>query len=109
MEIDELADTLGGLKVERVDTSQIVERNLSYTKYLESVLDIADEYHEIPDLLVRVARDEGCRGAFDTRVEFERRISSNQILIHSFNYLKPYAFQAHGSNELSQLAPPPQR
>jgi len=38
-----------------VDTSEIVEKNLRYTKYLESVLDIADEYHEIPDLLMRFA------------------------------------------------------
>lgn len=54
-EIEELAETLRSLKIERVDTSQIVEKNLSYTKFLESVLDIADEYHEIPDLLMRHA------------------------------------------------------
>ena len=36
------------------------------------------------------------------QVEFERYIL-NQMLIHSFNYLKPYAFQAHGSNELLDL------
>ena len=34
---------------------QSYPQNLSYTKYLESVLDIADEYHEIPDLLMRHA------------------------------------------------------
>jgi len=43
------------LKVEKVDTSEIVDKNLRYTKYLESVLDIADDYHEIPDLLMRYA------------------------------------------------------
>ena len=55
VEIEELAGTLVGLKTERVETSHVVERNLRYTKYLESVLDIADEYHEIPDLLMRHA------------------------------------------------------
>lgn len=54
-EIEVLADTLNGLKMERAETSEIVEKNLRYTKYLEGVLDIADDYHEITDLLMRHA------------------------------------------------------
>lgn len=54
-EIETLSETLGKLKVEKVTTSDIVDKNLRYTKYLEAVLDVADEYHEIQDLLMRHA------------------------------------------------------
>ena len=32
------------------------------------------------------------------RAECEETLVRNQFLIHSFNYLKPYAFQAHGGS-----------
>mmetsp|Transcript_41925 Transcript_41925/g.50804 ORF Transcript_41925/g.50804 Transcript_41925/m.50804 type:complete len:312 (-) Transcript_41925:960-1895(-) len=54
-EIEQLNVTLGDLKGEKKTTSDVVEKNMSYQKYLETVLDVADEYHEINDLLMRYA------------------------------------------------------
>jgi len=34
-------------------TSEVVDKNMSYQKYLETVLDVSDESHEIGDLLNR--------------------------------------------------------
>ena len=38
------------------------EKNMRYQKYLEQVLDIADQYHEISDLLMRFATLEATNG-----------------------------------------------
>lgn len=46
------AEALVGWGAQRT-TSEVVEKNMSYQKYLETVLDVADEYHEINDLLNR--------------------------------------------------------
>mmetsp|Transcript_4361 Transcript_4361/g.15122 ORF Transcript_4361/g.15122 Transcript_4361/m.15122 type:complete len:302 (+) Transcript_4361:93-998(+) len=54
-EIESLNELLSVLKVEKVSTSDIVDKNMRYQKYLETVLDVADEYHEINDLLMRFA------------------------------------------------------
>lgn len=54
-EIEQLNSTLDDLKAEKKTTSDVVEKNMSYQKYLETVLDVADEYHEINDLLMRYA------------------------------------------------------
>eukprot|EP00241_Pyramimonas_parkeae_P007189 CAMPEP_0114260016 /NCGR_PEP_ID=MMETSP0058-20121206/20221_1 /TAXON_ID=36894 /ORGANISM="Pyramimonas parkeae, CCMP726" /LENGTH=304 /DNA_ID=CAMNT_0001375141 /DNA_START=316 /DNA_END=1230 /DNA_ORIENTATION=+ len=52
-EIVQLNATHADLKQEKRTTSEVVEKNMSYQKYLETVLDVADEYHEINDLLNR--------------------------------------------------------
>uniref|UniRef100_A0A7S0X210 DUF4200 domain-containing protein n=1 Tax=Mantoniella antarctica TaxID=81844 RepID=A0A7S0X210_9CHLO len=85
IEIVDLAETLGSLKVEKVDTSEIVEMNLSYTKYLESVLDIADEYHEIPDLLMRHATLEATnKDLRDADRDYLAQIEKSRAELHSY-------------------------
>eukprot|EP00899_Mesostigma_viride_P009263 jgi/Mesvir1/18338/Mv14239-RA.1 len=54
-EIEKLDAALQELKREKVHTSNVVEKSMRYQKYLEAVLDVADEYHEINDLLMRAA------------------------------------------------------
>eukprot|EP00959_Pyramimonas_sp_CCMP1952_P353324 7402434-Pyramimonas_sp.AAC.1 len=56
-EIEVLNTAHAELKGEKKTTSEVVEKNMSYQKYLETVLDVADEsnLHEINDLLMRYA------------------------------------------------------
>jgi hypothetical protein len=44
---------VGELQKEKTRTCKVVDKNMRYHKYLEAVLDVADEYHEINDLLMR--------------------------------------------------------
>lgn len=52
-EIVQLNATHAELKNEKRLTSEVVDKNMSYQKYLETVLDVSDESHEIGDLLNR--------------------------------------------------------
>lgn len=52
-EIEGLQSQLAELTQFKLQTYDVVEKNLRYQKYLEMVLDQADEYHEITDLLMR--------------------------------------------------------
>ena len=52
-EIEGLQQQLGDLRSEKDRTSEVVERNMRYQSYLERVLEYADEYHEINELLMR--------------------------------------------------------
>eukprot|EP00238_Polyblepharides_amylifera_P008281 CAMPEP_0196588150 /NCGR_PEP_ID=MMETSP1081-20130531/59712_1 /TAXON_ID=36882 /ORGANISM="Pyramimonas amylifera, Strain CCMP720" /LENGTH=286 /DNA_ID=CAMNT_0041910571 /DNA_START=201 /DNA_END=1058 /DNA_ORIENTATION=- len=54
-EIEQLNAAHAEEKLKKKNTSDVVEKNMSYQKYLETVLDVADEYHEINDLLMRYA------------------------------------------------------
>ena len=54
-EIEKLTAQLDKLTGEKRTTSDIVDKNLRYQKYLETVIDVTDEYHEITDLLMRHA------------------------------------------------------
>jgi hypothetical protein len=40
-------------KLDQKTSSELVEKNMRYQKYLETVLDLGDEYHEIGNLLDR--------------------------------------------------------
>lgn len=61
-DIVSLKALLDELKAEKESTSTVVEKNMRYQKYLEQVLDIADQYHEISDLLMRFATLEATNG-----------------------------------------------
>eukprot|EP00898_Chlorokybus_atmophyticus_P005897 jgi/Chlat1/6308/Chrsp44S00455 len=63
-EIERLEAQLEDLKGERLATSNIVEQNMRYQK---SVLEAADEYHEINDLLLRHATLEAANGDLTAR------------------------------------------
>ena len=52
-EIEILQTQLDELRSEKDHTSEVVERNMRYQIYLERVLEYADEYHEINELLMR--------------------------------------------------------
>lgn len=52
-EIETLNTSVASLQMERKTSSELVEKNMSYQKYLETVLDTGDEYHEIGNLLDR--------------------------------------------------------
>lgn len=52
-EIDTLASELDALRAERTTTSEIVDKSMRYQKFLETVIEETDEYHEVPDLLMR--------------------------------------------------------
>lgn len=52
-EIDTLVSELEVLREERTKTSEIVDKSMRYQKFLETVIEETDEYHEVPDLLMR--------------------------------------------------------
>ncbi|GMH41990.1 hypothetical protein BSKO_09909 [Bryopsis sp. KO-2023] len=54
-EIEALQDTLEGLKTEKEKVHEILEKNMRYQHYLETVLEVVDEYQEVPELLMRHA------------------------------------------------------
>ncbi|KAF5841600.1 hypothetical protein DUNSADRAFT_12297 [Dunaliella salina] len=54
-EIEGLADQLEELRAEKERVHGVLEKNMRYQHYLESVLEGADEYQEVPDLLMRHA------------------------------------------------------
>ncbi|KAF8059972.1 FAP73 [Scenedesmus sp. PABB004] len=54
-EIETLTDTLEQLREERERVGDVLERYSQYRRYLEGVLEVADEYQEVPDLLARHA------------------------------------------------------
>ncbi|KAJ9531595.1 hypothetical protein V8C86DRAFT_1811506 [Haematococcus lacustris] len=54
-EIETLADTLEELRLEKERIHEVLEKNMRYQHYLESVLEAADEYQEVADLLLRHA------------------------------------------------------
>ena len=53
VEIRELEMKLEELQKERAIAQASLERMLAYQKYLEIVVDVTPEYHEINDLLLR--------------------------------------------------------
>lgn len=54
-EIEVLVDVLEELKEEKERVHEVLEKNMRYQNYLENVLEVADEYQEVPDLLLRHA------------------------------------------------------
>lgn len=52
-EIDALVRELELLRAERTTTSEVVDKSMRYQKFLETVIEETDEYHEVPDLLMR--------------------------------------------------------
>lgn len=72
-----LKELLDELKAERSSTSTVVEQNMRYQKYLEQVLDIADQYHEISDLLMRFATLEATND--DLRQQAKGTSETNEV------------------------------
>ena len=54
-DIEELHAALKQLQDEKGVASDIVEKNLQYQKFLETVLDLSDDYQEVSDVLMRHA------------------------------------------------------
>ena len=54
-EIEGLTDDLEALRDEKERVHEVLEKNMRYQHYLESVLEVADEYSEVSDLLSRHA------------------------------------------------------
>eukprot|EP00879_Flechtneria_rotunda_P023786 GHRR01025185.1.p1 GENE.GHRR01025185.1~~GHRR01025185.1.p1 ORF type:complete len:250 (+),score=78.43 GHRR01025185.1:128-877(+) len=54
-EIEQLAETLEQLRDEKEHVHDVLDKYMQYHRYLESVLEVADEYQEIQDLLMRHA------------------------------------------------------
>ncbi|KAI8474808.1 MAG: hypothetical protein J3K34DRAFT_517892 [Monoraphidium minutum] len=55
VEIGRLAEVLEGLGEEKERVDDVVDRHMRYQRYLEAVLEAADEYQEIGELLARHA------------------------------------------------------
>mmetsp|Transcript_14208 Transcript_14208/g.36465 ORF Transcript_14208/g.36465 Transcript_14208/m.36465 type:complete len:311 (+) Transcript_14208:219-1151(+) len=76
-EIDALQETLDGLKDEKEQTLEVLDKNLQYQQFLEQVLETVDEYQEISDLLMRYAtlnatNEDVRKQQFDTEEASER-------------------------------------
>lgn len=54
-EIEKLTEELEALKDEKETVHEVLERSMRYQQYLETVLEVADEYSEVSDLLLRHA------------------------------------------------------
>ncbi|GAX82119.1 hypothetical protein CEUSTIGMA_g9547.t1 [Chlamydomonas eustigma] len=54
-EIEQLTEVLEDLRNEKEKIHEVLEKNMRYQHYLENVLEVADEYQEVGDLLMRHA------------------------------------------------------
>lgn len=54
-EIETLTDELEALKDEKETIREVLDKSMRYQHYLETVLEVADEYSEVSDLLLRHA------------------------------------------------------
>mmetsp|Transcript_20045 Transcript_20045/g.36043 ORF Transcript_20045/g.36043 Transcript_20045/m.36043 type:complete len:298 (-) Transcript_20045:332-1225(-) len=54
-EIEQLTEVLEQLRAEKEKVHEVLEKNMRYQYFLESVLEVADEYQEVNDLLMRYA------------------------------------------------------
>eukprot|EP00798_Chlamydomonas_sp_ICE-L_P025664 gene25664-11329_t len=54
-EIEQLSEILDQLRSEKERIHDVLEKNMRYQHFLESVLEVADEYQEVSDLLLRHA------------------------------------------------------
>ncbi|KAK9839645.1 hypothetical protein WJX81_002971 [Elliptochloris bilobata] len=61
-ELDALLETTSALKAQREQAQAQLQRNLRFQHYLEAVLEAADEFHEIPDIIARHAMLEALQG-----------------------------------------------
>ncbi|GBG70267.1 hypothetical protein CBR_g6396 [Chara braunii] len=102
-EIEKLQATFEELQKEKVMTSSILEKNMQFQKYLETVLEFADEYHEINDLLMRYATLEATNG--DLKQHAQLCAEKNEVTradLQTYSKMKTNEI-LNLNNEVSQL------